>query len=117
MTTRSNLTLVVGAAGLSLLFLWEQVQATRLGYQVSGARAELHRTRDRIAYLRSEFESLSGPESVAEAAARRLGMAAPLPESVVVLGAPRLAPAPVLAKAPPPAKEEPRPLLASALRR
>lgn len=117
MVTRANITVVLGVAGLSLLFLWEQVQATRLGYQVSGARAELHRTRDRIAYLRSEFEALSAPESVAEAAARRLGMAAPLPESIVVLGAQRIAPPAALAKAPAPVKEEPRPLLAAVLRR
>ena len=106
---------IVALALPALLFLWEQVQATRLGYEVSRTQAEVKRANARLDYLRLELERLGAPESVAAAARRRLGMAPPLPESVVVLGAARIAPpgpAPsvltaALAEAP-----EPPPLLA-----
>lgn len=99
MTTKRTLLTIVALAVPPLLFLWEQVQATRLGYEVSRTQAEFKRAQARLDYLRLELERLGAPESVAEAARRRLGMAPPQPESVVVLGAVRLTPAPAVAKA------------------
>ncbi|MBI3298527.1 MAG: hypothetical protein HYZ75_10210 [Elusimicrobia bacterium] len=113
MRQKTILLSLAALAAPAFLFLWEQVQATRLGYQVSAARTEVRRARERVAYLRLELERLNAPESVAEAARRRLRMGPPLPESVVVLGAPRLAPVPTaVPKRPAPA---PAPLLASAI--
>lgn len=117
MTSKSTFRLlrpIVALALPALLFLWEQVQATRLGYEVSRTQAEVKRAHARLDYLRLELERLGAPESVASAARRRLGMAPPLPESVVVLGAARVAPPPpALAAAPKPRMPEAPPLLAA----
>jgi len=78
----------LAAAGVILLFLflWEQVQATRSGYEAGSARFELRRQQGRIAYLRLEAERLSSPQAVAQRAAQRLGMGPARPEYVYVLG-------------------------------
>ena len=109
MTTRKTVLTIAAVASPLFLFLWEQVQATRLGYEVNLTQTELRHARERVAYLRLELDRLDAPESVASAARRRLGMAAPTPESIVVLGAARLAPAPAVAAAPKaPAMDAPR---------
>lgn len=113
MRQKKTLVTLLALASPLFLFLWEQVQATRLGYRVSKTQTELRRSRERVAYLRLELESLNAPESVAAAARRRLQMAPPQPESVVVLGAPRLAP-PIIAAAPKPVPPDAPPLLAAA---
>ncbi|MFH2202194.1 MAG: hypothetical protein ABIJ96_03685 [Elusimicrobiota bacterium] len=76
------------AAGMSLtlLFLWQQVQATRLGYEITRSQLELRRLRDRTSYLRLEMERLITPEKLADRARRRLGMAPPSPECLVFIG-------------------------------
>ncbi|TBR17465.1 hypothetical protein EPO15_16820 [bacterium] len=114
MTTKRTLLTIVALASPLLLFLWEQVQATRLGYEVSKTQTEVKRAQARLDYLRLELERLGAPESVAAAARRRLGMSAPLPESVVVLGAARIAPPPPAAVAvAAPVEAEAPPLLAA----
>ena len=70
---------------LTFLFVWEQVQATRLGYRVSRRRVELGRRRDRTAYLRLELARLRAPARLAEEAARLLDMAPAEPERLVFL--------------------------------
>ena len=74
------------AAGLLFVFLWQQLQATRLGYEMGRARAEVRAQRERNAYLRMELARLSAPERVAREAQARLGMAPPVPEAIVFLG-------------------------------
>lgn len=113
MTTKRTLLTILALASPLLLFLWEQVQATRLGYEVSRTQTEFKRAQARLDYLRLELERLGAPESVAAAARRRLGMSAPQPESIVVLGAARLAPAPAVAAAPRLTPPSAPPLLAS----
>ncbi len=87
-------TIVLCTAGtaMAFLFVWEQVQATRLGYRVSRRRAQLRRRLDRTAYLRLELADLRAPARIAKEARRRLGMAPAGPESLVFLGSevPRL---------------------------
>ncbi|MFC1679668.1 hypothetical protein ACFL2T_05610 [Elusimicrobiota bacterium] len=73
-------------ASVIFLFLWQQVQATRLGYEMSRAHSELRHRRDQVAYLRLQLDRLHSPERIAEAARRRLGMSPMNPESVVFLG-------------------------------
>ncbi|OIO12397.1 MAG: hypothetical protein AUJ52_00185 [Elusimicrobia bacterium CG1_02_63_36] len=77
---------ILAAAALAFLFLTEQVQATRMGYELGSARSQLSGRRDRVAYLRLQIESLEAPEKLAEAARRRLKMRPPAPETLVVLG-------------------------------
>lgn len=80
-------TIVLCAAGTAMAFLlvWEQVQATRLGYKVSRRRAQLRRRLDRTAYLRLELARVQAPARLAVEARRRLGMAPAGPESLVFL--------------------------------
>lgn len=71
---------------IALLFLWQQVQATRLGYEVSRSRIELNKKRDQTAYLRMELEQLLAPDLLAARAKSRLGMSPPNPERILFLG-------------------------------
>lgn len=75
------------AAAFAFLLLWQQVQATRTSYAVSRARSELKRHKERLAYLRMEFDRLAAPERLDALARRRLGMRPPTPESLVFLPA------------------------------
>lgn len=76
----------VAVLGSVFLFLWQQVQATRLGYVVGQTRAALHQQQEHNAYLRLELAHLQAPERIAKDAHGRLGMSAPNPESLVFLG-------------------------------
>lgn len=83
-----NRTAIVASlsAGLLFVFLWQQLQATRLGYAMGRARAEVRTQRERNAYLRMELARLCAPERLAREARSRLGMAPPVPEAIVFLG-------------------------------
>ncbi|MBI5200416.1 MAG: cell division protein FtsL [Elusimicrobia bacterium] len=74
-----------GAATLVFLFAWEQVQATRLGFELDGARRGVQEARSRHAYLRLELERRTAPAELASMARDRLGMLPPSPDAVVVL--------------------------------
>lgn len=79
--------IIAGAiASLAFLFLTEQVQATRLGYELGSTRSELKTRKDRVAYLQLELDQLHTPERLAHLAKSRLGMRPPAPESLIVLG-------------------------------
>jgi len=84
MKTRTIALCTAGTA-MAFLLIWEQVQATRLGYQVSRRRAQLRRRLDRTAYLRLELARIQAPARLAAEARRRLGMAQAGPESLVFL--------------------------------
>ncbi len=71
---------------IALLFLWEQVQVTRLGYEVSRTHIELNKKRDRTAYLRMELDQLHSPDLLAARARNRLGMSPANPERILFLG-------------------------------
>lgn len=74
--------------GLILLLVWEQVQATRLGYRVEEARGAVQAQENQNAYLRLELQRWKSPARLSEAARRRLGMQPALPSSIVLLPAP-----------------------------
>jgi len=78
--------LAASAAALAFVFLTEQVQATRLGYELGSARSAIKARRDRVAYLRLELDRLHAPQRLASLAQSRLGMTPPMPESLIVLG-------------------------------
>lgn len=78
--------LAASAAALAFLFLTQQVQATRLGYELGSTRSEAKSRHDRVSYLRLEYDRLHAPERLARLAESRLGMRPPAPESLIVLG-------------------------------
>lgn len=83
-----RLTAGIAATAAVFAFLWQQIQATRLGYEVGEARAVLRRQREANEYLRLELAGLNSPERLAREAQARLGMSPPTPESLIVLGSP-----------------------------
>jgi cell division protein FtsL len=76
---------VVAGLCLVLLFVWEQVQATRLGYRVEQARSSIQTQENRNAYLRVELQQFKSPARLMEQAKSRLGMEPATPASVVLL--------------------------------
>ena len=84
---RSNTIAVgLGLSVIAFLFLWQQLQATRLGYEVESARSQLRQQRDRNAYLRLELARLHSPDRIAKEARERLHMAPANPECLIFLG-------------------------------
>lgn len=71
---------------LTFLFLWEQVQATQLGYEVGKAQKTLRSQTQTNAHLRFELARLNAPERLAKEAEERLQMAPPDPERQIFLG-------------------------------
>ncbi|HAM36014.1 MAG TPA: hypothetical protein DEB40_11165 [Elusimicrobia bacterium] len=77
----------MAAAALLLLGLvCQQIQATRLGYQVEKARHRIQNLRCANATLQMELETLLSPAHVCAQARERLGMTLANPESMRVLG-------------------------------
>lgn len=75
------------AASLVVLGLaWQQVQATRLGYQVEKARRAEQLLRGRLGALQMKLETDLSPAQLANQA-KALGMIQAGPESLRVLGA------------------------------
>ena len=74
-----------GVAALVFLFAWEQVQATRLGFELDGARRGVQEAGSRNAYLRLELERRTAPAELALSARDRLGMLPPSPDAIVML--------------------------------
>lgn len=74
-----------GAAALVFVFVWQQVQATRLGFELDGARRGVQEARARNAYLRLELERRTAPAELALLARDRLGMLPPSPDAIVML--------------------------------
>ncbi|MFH1618658.1 MAG: hypothetical protein ABIG11_02015 [bacterium] len=75
----------IALCALFLLFAWENIQATRLGYSVEKARMELQAVRNRNVYLQHRLLSAISPGRVALAARKNLGMVAPEPDQIVKL--------------------------------
>ena len=73
------------AAGGVFLIVAEQVEATKLGFQLDDARRLLDKTRERGDYLRFELERRTTPTELATLARERLGMVPPSPDAVVEL--------------------------------
>ena len=70
-----------GAGALVLFLCWQQVQATRLGYQVETTRKNLRRMSGRVAALRVELEERLSPAEIA-ARASRLGFVHVSPDAL-----------------------------------
>lgn len=79
-----TLRILVGGIIVSVL-VWEHVQATKIGYQVERARADIRRRRSQLTSELVELESRLTPAQLAAAAKGRLGMVPPAPESIRIL--------------------------------
>ncbi|MBI5243829.1 MAG: hypothetical protein HY922_09150 [Elusimicrobia bacterium] len=83
---RRTCSILAACACLTFIFLWEQVQATRLGYEVGRSQKLLQRQAQMNAYLRMELARLSAPDRLAREAQSRLKMIPPDPQSQIFLG-------------------------------
>lgn len=92
---KHRLAAAVAAGTLVFLFVWQQVQATRLGFELDGARRAVQEAKARNAYLRLELERRTAPAELASLAREKLGMLPPHPESVVLLAQAAERPRPV----------------------
>ncbi|MBI4051574.1 MAG: hypothetical protein HY400_03620 [Elusimicrobia bacterium] len=79
---------VLVASLLVFLFVWQHVQATRLGYEVQDVRKNIQWQKSKNAYTRLQLQRLVSPARIAQEASRRLGMSAPGPTQIVLLGTP-----------------------------
>jgi len=84
--TKKTYLILAACAGLAFVFLWEQVQAMSLGYEVGRAQKLLQKQAERNAYLRLQLARLNSPERLACAAESRLKMMPPDPQSQIFLG-------------------------------
>ncbi|MBI3549912.1 MAG: cell division protein FtsL [Elusimicrobia bacterium] len=74
-----------GVAALTFLFVWQQIQSVRLGYEVEKARTSIEDQKRRNAYLKLEIERQMAPAEISRLARERLKMSAPAPGAIVVL--------------------------------
>jgi cell division protein FtsL len=84
--SKKNLAVYAACAGLAFLFLWEQVQATRVGYEVGKAQKLLREQTQTNAHLRVQLARLQAPERLAREAEARLQMLPPDPARQIFLG-------------------------------
>ncbi|MFA6028750.1 MAG: hypothetical protein WC969_02725 [Elusimicrobiota bacterium] len=83
---RIRVVVLAALTALAFLFLWEQVQAVRVGYEVGRARKELRLQSQTVVHLRMQLARLRAPERIAREAETRLRMTPPTPESQIFLG-------------------------------
>ena len=69
-----------------LIFAWENIQATRFGYRVEQTRREIRSFKITNEYLRFRLQNELSPARLHFVAQERLGMVAPDPDKIVVLG-------------------------------
>jgi hypothetical protein len=76
-------------ASLGVLALaWQQIEATRLGYQVESARKRVQSLQGRLGALQMDLQTSLSPSQLAQEARTKLGMQPASPESLRLLGAP-----------------------------
>ena len=93
MANPSKRTLRIVLASLGVLVLaWQQIEATRIGYQVESARKRARGLESRLSALRMELQCDLSPAQLALQARTRLGMQPASPEKLRVLDARSAAP-------------------------
>lgn len=93
MANPSQRTFRIVLASLAVLALaWQQIEATRLGYQVETARRRVHTIQGRLGTLQMDLQTSLSPAQLAYQARTRLGMQPASPESLRLLGGSSLAP-------------------------
>jgi hypothetical protein len=79
--------IVVVSVGV-LALAWQQIEATRLGYQVERSRAQLHALQGRLGTLQMDLQTSLSPAQLALQARTKLGMQPASPECLRLLGSP-----------------------------
>jgi hypothetical protein len=79
--------IVLASAGV-LALAWQQIEATRLGYQVERSRARLHALQGELGEVQMDLQTSLSPAQLAYQARTKLGMQPASPESLRLLGAP-----------------------------
>jgi hypothetical protein len=74
-----------GATLLTFLFVWQQLQSVRLGYDIAKTRHMIDEQKERNDYLRLAVERQLAPAELARVARDRLKMSPPSPDAVIVL--------------------------------
>lgn len=91
MANPSQRTFRIVLASLGVLALaWQQIEATRLGYQVEKSRARLHALQGELGSLQMDLQTSLSPAQLAYQARAKYGMQPASPEFVRLLGAPAL---------------------------
>jgi hypothetical protein len=86
MANPSQRTFRIVLASLGVLALaWQQIEATRLGYQVETARSRVHAMQGRLGALQMDLQTSLSPAQLAYQARTRLGMQPASPESLRLL--------------------------------
>ena len=83
--TKNTYLIFAACACLAFVFLWEQVQAMSLGYEVGKTQKLMQKQTERNAYLRLQLARLNSPERLAGAAESRLKMIPPDPQNQIFL--------------------------------
>lgn len=79
--------IVLASVGV-LALAWQQIEATRLGYQVERSRAHLHALQGELGEVQMDLQTSISPAQLAYQARTKLGMQPANPESLRLLGAP-----------------------------
>lgn len=83
-TRNKNLAVLGAVFAVCFIFVWENVQALKLGYTIEKIRREIKDLESSNTYLKKEIQASLSPERL-EVAALRLGMVYPEPGAVVML--------------------------------
>lgn len=76
--------MLAAAGAVFFIFAWENVQATRLGYDIEGLRKEIKDLENSNNYLKKEIRISLAPETL-QAEALKIGLVYPEPDALVLL--------------------------------
>ena len=83
-TRTFRLALLAAAGAVFFIYAWENLQATRLGYDIEGIRKDIKDFENANNYLKKEIRISQSPERL-QAEALKLGLIYPEPDALVVL--------------------------------
>jgi len=83
-TRTIKLSILAAAGAVFFLFAWENVQATRLGYNIEGLRREIKDLENSNNYLKKEIRTSLSPEKL-QTEALKIGLVYPEPDALVLL--------------------------------
>ena len=78
------LQIILMISAVLFVFVWENIQATKLGYRIENTRQEIKEFTNANKYLSKEIQTALSPENL-QKKALMLGMIYPEPASVIIL--------------------------------
>ena len=76
--------IILMISAVLFVFVWENIQATKLGYRIEQTRQEIKSITNANKYLSKDIQTALSPEKLQEKALM-LGMVYPEPEQIVIL--------------------------------